>query len=128
MTSKEYLESIGKLERKISAMKLRSQEYDRLSLSLPSQDFSRERVQTSPNLEAPFVKWVMKKVDLDRQIEEYEKNLKNLKAEALLKIEELENEDYKNVLVMRYLKYMSWDDISKALYISVSTVKRWKDN
>lgn len=125
MTSKEYLEQIGKLEHKIKCMRFRSQEYDRLSMSLPSQDFTRERVQTTPNLDAPFVKWISKKADLDRQIELKEKELETLKGEALLKIESLENEDLKNVLVMRYIKYMQLTDVAKELYISLSTAKRW---
>lgn len=128
MTSKEYLEQIGKLEHKIKCMKLRSEEYDRLSMSLPSQDFTRDRVQTTPNLDAPFVKWIMKKAELDKQIENNEKKLKELRAEAVLKIEELDNENYKNVLVLRYLKYMNWDDICCYLFASKRTVMRWHEN
>lgn len=128
MTSKEYLEQIGKLEHKIKCMKLRSEEYDRLSMSLPSQDFTRDRVQTTPNLDAPFVKWIMKKADLDKQIENNEKKLKELRAEAVLKIEELDNENYKNVLVLRYLKYMNWDDICCYLFAAKRTVMRWHEN
>lgn len=128
MTSKEYLEQIGKLEHKIKCMKLRSEEYDRLSMSLPSQDFTRDRVQTTPNLDAPFVKWIMKKAELDKQIENNEKKLKELRAEAVLKIEELDNENYKNVLVLRYLKYMNWDDICCYLFAAKRTVMRWHEN
>ena len=127
MTSKEYLEQIGKLEHKIKCMRFRSQEYDRLSMSLPSQDFTRDRVQTSPNLEAPFVKWIMKKADLDKQIEENEKKLKELKTQVILKIEEIDDENYKNVLVLRYLKYMTWDEISSELYTAKRTVMRWHE-
>ncbi len=128
MTSKEYLEQIGKLEHKIKCMKLRSEEYDRLSMSLPTQDFTRDRVQTTPNLDAPFVKWIMKKAELDKQIENNEKKLKELRAEAVLKIEELDNENYKNVLVLRYLKYMNWDDICCYLFAAKRTVMRWHEN
>lgn len=126
MTSKEYLERIGKLERKINAMKMRSKEYDRLSLSVSSVTYG-ERIGSNPNrnTEAPFLKWIIKKHDLDVEIEKLEKKLKDMQAEALLKIEELENEDFKNVLVMRYLKQMEWKDIAKELYVSLSTCKRW---
>jgi len=125
MTAKEYLEQIGKLDKKIKAMKMRSEEYDRLSLSIPGQDFSRERVDHTPNYEAPFVKWIIKKHDLDVQIKELEEQLKNLQAEALLKIESLDNEDYKNVLMMRYVKNMDLNEVAKYLFISLSTAKRW---
>lgn len=125
MTSKEYLEQIGKLEHKIKCMKFRSQEYDRLSMSLPSQDFTRDRVQTTPNLEAPFVKWIMKKVDLDNRIEEEEKKLEVLKGEALMKIESLDSEDYKNLLILKYIQFKTFDEIANMLFISIATVKRW---
>ncbi|MDY2895337.1 MAG: sigma factor-like helix-turn-helix DNA-binding protein [Candidatus Enterosoma sp.] len=126
MTTKEYLERIGKLERKINAMKMRSQEYDRLSLSIPGPSYG-ERIGSNPNrnTEAPFLKWLIKKHDLDLEIEKLEKKLKDMQAEALLKIEELDNEDYKNVLVMRYIKGIEWKEISQSLYVSLSTVKRW---
>ena len=126
MTAKEYLERIGKLERKISAMKMRSAEYDRLSLSIPGPSYG-EKIGSNPNrnTEAPFLRWIIKKHDLDLEIEKLEKKLKDMQAEALLKIEELDNEDYKNVLVMRYIKGIEWKEISQSLYVSLSTVKRW---
>ena len=48
-----------------------------------------------------------------------------LKAEAILKIEELENEDYKNLLVLKYLKFQTIEEIASKLCTSVATVKRW---
>ena len=57
--------------------------------------------------------------DLDIQFE-----VGNLQAEALLKIESLDNEDYKNVLMMRYVKNMDLNEVAKYLFISLSTAKR----
>ena len=36
-----------------------------------------------------------------------------------------ENEDYKNVLIYRYIKDMSLSEVATKLYISLSTAKRW---
>ena len=126
MTSKEYLEQIYKLDHKIKAMELRSQEYERLSYSIPGPSYG-ERIGSNPNrnLEAPFVKWIMKKDEIDRKIKQFKSDLDTLKAEALLKIEELENEDYKNLLVLKYIKFQTIEEIASKLYISVATVKRW---
>ena len=125
MTVKEYLEWIGKLERKINDMKMRSKEYDRFSLSIPGPSYC-ERIGSNPNrnTEAPFVKWLIKKYDLDLEIEKLEKKLKDMQAEALLKIEELDNEDYKNVLVMRYIKGFEWKDLSQSLYVKLKYCKK----
>lgn len=128
MTSKEYLERIGKLERKINAMKMRSSEYDRLSLSIPSPSYG-EKIGSNPNrnTDAPFLKWIIKKHEIDAEIVKLEAKLKEMQADALLKIEALDSEDHKNVLMMRYIKYMEWNDICKSLFASRRTIMRWHE-
>jgi DNA-directed RNA polymerase specialized sigma24 family protein len=52
-----------------------------------------------------------------------------LKSDFLsIVIETLENEDYKNVLALRYISCLTWGEICGKLYISLSTVKRWHQN
>lgn len=65
------------------------------------------------------------KSEIDRKIKQFKSDLDTLRAEALLKIEELENEDYKNLLVLKYLKFQAIEEIASKLYVSVATVKRW---
>lgn len=125
MTAKEYLMQVQKLEYKISRMKLRSEEYERLSHSIAGPNYDREPVSGTRNLDAPFVKWILKKADLDREIESLEEKLVNLKAEIVLTIEKLDSEDYKNVLVMHYINGLPFSDIAESLYVSESTVFRW---
>lgn len=127
MTSKEYLEQIGKLEHAIRCMKMRSEYYDKMSLSIPGPCLNREGSNGTKNLDAPFVKWLNKKFDIDAEIESKEEELKNLKAEVLLKIETLNNEDYKCILIEKYFNQINWDDIAAKLYVSRSTVKRWHE-
>jgi len=125
MTAKEYLMQVQKLEYKISRMKLRSEEYERLSHSIPGPNYDREPVSGTRNLDAPFIKWIMKKADIDREIEYLEEKLVNLKAEIMLTIEKLDSEDYKNVLVMHYINGLPFGEIAENLYVSESTVFRW---
>ena len=42
-------------------------------------------------------------------------------------IESLENEEYKTILVKRYIEGLNWDDIASLIYISKSKIKRWHD-
>ena len=128
MTAKEYLMQVKKLEYKISRMKERSEEYERLSHSISSPKYDCEPVSGTRNLEAPFVKWIMKKCDLDKEIEALEEKLINLKAEVMLTIETLDNEDYKNVLVLHYINGVAWDEIAERMFVSVSTVFNWHRN
>ena len=126
MTAKEYLEQIGKLEHKIQCMKERAEYYDHMSLSIPGPSYG-EKIGSNPNrnLEAPFIKWLIKLDEIKLEIAKKEEELKNLKAEALMKIEDLDNEDYKTILVKRYIEGCKWDDIADLICVSKSTLKRW---
>lgn len=128
MTAKEYLSQIQKLEYKISRMKLRAEEYQRLSESIPGQNYDGIRVDCTRNHDAPFVKWLMKKADLEQEISVLEEKLANLKAEIMMCIERLDNEDYKNVLVMHYIKGLPWTEIANRMYVVERTIYRWHNN
>lgn len=125
MTAKEYLSQIQRLEYKISRMKLCAEEYQRLSESIPGQSYDGICVDGTRNLDAPFVKWLMKKADLEQEIKVLEEKLANLKAEVMVCIERLDNEDYKNVLVMHYIKGLPWTDIAHRMYVVERTIYRW---
>ena len=128
MDSKEYLEQIRKLEHKIYCMKLRSEYYNTMSLSIPGPTYG-EKIGSNPNrnTEAPFLKWLFKKDEIDREIGKLEEKLNSLKAEAIVKIETLENEDYKTILIKRYIEGCKWEEIANLIYVSKSTVKRWHE-
>ena len=128
MDSKEYLEQIRKLEHKIYCMKLRSEYYNTMSLSIPGPTYG-EKIGSNPNrnTEAPFLRWLFKKDEIDREIGKLEEKLNSLKAEAIVKIETLENEDYKTILIKRYIEGCKWEEIANLIYVSKSTVKRWHE-
>jgi len=125
VTSKEYLSQVYHLEQRIKQLKLRSEEFERLSLSVPGPNYDGIRVDGTRNLDAPFVKWLIKKDEVDRKIQALEEKVANLKVEILAVIDALENEDYKNILIMRYLDTLTWEEIATKMYYSVATVKRW---
>ena len=128
MDAKEYLMQIKKLEHKIYCMKLRLEEYDRMSLSIPGPSYG-EKIGSNPNrnTDAPFVKWIYKKIEIDEKIKSLEEKLKNIKSQALLIIEELENEDFKTILVKRYIEGENWDVIASTIFVSKRTAIRWHD-
>lgn len=125
MEAKEYLLQVRNLKYKVEKMKVRSKEYERLADSIPSPTYDKELIDGSISQEAPFVKWVLKKCDLDKKIENMEKKLVILKEEVVTTIEQLDNEDYKNVLLMHYINDLSFEEISKRLFVSESTIFRW---
>lgn len=110
-------------------MKLRSEYYDKMSLSILGPTFGEEIGSNSNrNTEAPFMKWLFKKDEIDCEISKLVEKLNSLKAEAIVKIEALENEDYKIILVKRYIEGCKWDDIADLIFVSKSTLKRWHED
>ncbi len=128
MNAREYLERIKTLETEIRYMKMRCEYFDEMSLSIPGPCLDREVLSPNKNLQAPFVKWLNKKFDIEIEIKNKEEELKNLKAEALLKIEAMNSEDYKCILIERYFNHRNWDDIATKIYVSRSTIKRWHED
>lgn len=128
MTNKEYLSQVYHLELKIKQLQLRSEEFERLSNTVPSSNYDGIRVDGTHNQEAPYVKWIVKKSEVDNKIADLKKELERLKVEILQVIEKMENEDYKNLLIMRYLDTQTWEKIAENLYCSTSTAKRWHKN
>lgn len=125
MTAKEYLSQVYKLDHKIYLMKLEVEEYRRLASSIPGQDFTRERVQTTRNLEAPFVKWIYKAIDKEDEIKRKMEELLKIKTEVLSVIDKIENDNLRVVLKLRYIDSLSWSEIAEKIYASDKTVRRW---
>ena len=71
------------------------------------------------------MKWLFKKDEIDCEISKLVEKLNSLKAEAIVKIEALENEDCKVILVKRYIEGWKWDEIADLICVSKFTLKRW---
>lgn len=125
MTKEEYLNQVGRLQHKLKMMKLRAEEYEELANSIPTQNYSRERVSGTRNLEAPFVKWLNKLWDLEIDMKEVEQKLDEKRAEIITVIEALSDENQKSVLMLRYISLLSFNQITNKMYFSLSTIKRW---
>lgn len=125
MTKEEYLNQVGRLQHKLKMMKLRAEQYEELANSIPTQNYSRERVSGTRNLEAPFVKWLNKLWDLEIDMKEVEQKLDEKRAEVITVIEALSDENQKSVLMLRYISLLSFNQIINKMYFSLSTIKRW---
>lgn len=113
-----------KLQQKLKSMHLRAEEYDRLASSVPGPNYSGVRVDGTRSLEAPFVKWISKLTDLEAKIKETEAELEKVKTEVVATIEALDDEREKDVLMLRYISCMTWDEILEKLYLSKPTAMR----
>lgn len=125
MTKIDYLSQLGKLRTKIERMLERIEEYTNLAQSPATANYSDVKVKGTPSGEAPFVKWVYKIIELEQKVAEMQDELQTLQAKVITAIEQLDNDDYKSLLVLRYLQNMEWEAISAKLYISTTTAYRW---
>lgn len=84
------------------------------------------RMPKSPNIdtEAPFVKWMIKRKTAEDELKELVKKSNLIKQETEKTIMALNDESYEMILVMRYLDWMTWEDIESRLYCSAATIKR----
>lgn len=124
MTKQDYLTQVAVLNRAIAKKRERVAEYRDLASS-PTASPLGTRVDKTRSCEAPFAKWVYKIVELEAEIEKLQERVDTIQAVIVGAIEALENEDYKTLLVYRYLKDMSWDSVAAKMFISRWTAMRW---
>lgn len=124
MSLREKLYAIQKLRSKISKQEELIQYYETMSHSLGGGGYE-EKVQCTRNLDAPFVKWIYKKVDAESDLKVMKKDLLALKDEAALLIEKVDNGDYKMILTYRYIMNKDWPTIIGLVNLGESTTYRY---
>lgn len=127
MTAKEYLCQAHELEIKIQCLKAEVEEYKDLASSISGSNFDREVVDRTRNTDAPYVRWVLKVYEKEEEIKRMEALLADVKGNILLAIDKLDNSTYRMVLLYRYIRWMSWDEIAYKMYASSATVRRYHD-
>jgi DNA-directed RNA polymerase specialized sigma subunit len=127
MDLKEYLCRYHVTEEKILKLQQIVAEYLRLANTIPGVNLDQIRVDGTRRLDAPFEKWILKALDDELLIEELKKQLPLIKCEIISLIDELEDKEYKMILIHRYIDWLSWTEISQKLYYSSSKIRRMHD-
>ena len=125
---KEYLSRYHNTKLKIQKLQALVDEYIRLANQVPGVQFDKIRVDGGKNLKAPFEKWILQALDYELEVKDMEKNLPIIKADTLKTIEQLNDSEMERVLILRYIDWLTWNQIADEMYISRSTVKRWHLN
>ena len=124
MEKKEYLCRYHNLIEKIDKKKAYIAFCEEKAKSIPGQDFSVERVDHTPSYEAPFVKWVLRGLDAERELKDLEEAASKVKNEIESTISKMINEDERMVLILHYIDWLSWTEIEDAMFASKSTLMR----
>lgn len=124
MTNKEYLRQAYRLDKKINSdieelARLREMA---VSISTPSLG---EKIQTSYQGEAPFVRCVEKILILEEKINREIEVMVGLKGQMHDVIAAVPDMDERLVLRYRYIHNMTWEQIGDELNADRTTVYRW---
>ena len=125
MTKEEYLSRAAVVGRQIKKLEENIGYYRELACSPTSSAPSGDRVQKSRNTAAPFEGMIMKILELEQKLETLKAKQGALQAEIMTAIESLDSEDYKSVLVLRYLQDLEWNMVAAKINASVAMVYRW---
>lgn len=105
MKAKEYLQQLQRLDTVIN-QKIKEVDDLRLkSRSVGSIDYSKERVQTSPSGDAPFVKLIGRIIDLEAEINAEIDAFVDEKHRIINQIQALKNSKYIKILYKHYVEF-----------------------
>ena len=124
MTSKEYLRQAYRLDHRINSD---IEEMERLrdmagSVSSPSLE---ERHNPNRPTEAPFVRCIMRVMELEEKINAEIDRLVALKEQMRGVIDTVRDKDEQMVLRYRYIHNMTWEQIGIELNADARTIRRW---
>lgn len=105
MKAKEYLQQLQRLDTMINQ---KIKELGDLRLMLQSAggiDYSKERVQSSPSGDAPFVKPVLRMIELEQEINAEIDRFVDEKHEIINQIQALQNPKHIDILYKHYVEF-----------------------
>ena len=123
MMAKEFLRQVYRLNELINSDLEELQNLRELSRSVSSPVFE-EKISGTRNTDPPFVRYVGKIIDLEKQIQQEVDRLVKLKSDIREAINQMQNVDEKLLLRYRYINFLNWEEICVNLNVSIRTVHR----
>lgn len=112
MKAKEYLQQLQRLDTVINQKIKEVQDLRIQAQSTGGLDYSKERVQTSPFGDAPFVKPICRIIDLEAEINAEIDRFVDEKHKIINQIQGLKNSDYISLLFKRYVEFKKFETIA----------------
>lgn len=124
MTAKEYLSQAYRLDQRIDSNIAEITRLREMACGISSPSWE-EKVQTSRNTDAPFVRCLEKIMDLEKVVNGEIDTLVDLKRQIRTTIESVPNTDEQLVLRYRYIHNCTWEQIGNELNADARTIRRW---
>jgi DNA-directed RNA polymerase specialized sigma subunit len=124
MTAKQYLRQAYRLNELINSHIKELESLKLLSTSLPSTDFSQERVQGGQLPGDRISNIIAKIVDLEKQINDEIDSFIELKKEVHNVINAVTSSNERLVLRCRYIEFLTWEQTADRMAYSIKQVHR----
>ena len=123
------LEELRALRTKITRLEGQIEYCKEQSMKIPGPVWGEEKLHTQPSGKAPFEKWVLKQLDLEKDVralqEEFE--AKSIKAaEAIQSM--IDDEQVLKAILYREVSFMKYTEIAEKMGVSKSYVYRLHDS
>ena len=105
MKAKEYLQQLQRLDTMINQKIKELGDLRLMSQSVGGIDYSKERVQSSPSGDAPFVKPVLRMIELEQEINAEIDRFVDEKHEIINQIQALQNPTHIDILYKHYVEF-----------------------
>ena len=105
MKAKEYLQQLQRLDTVINQKIKELGDLRLKSKSTGAIDYSKERVQSSPSGDAPFVKPVLRMIELEQEINAEIDRFVDEKHEIINQIQALQNPKHIDILYKHYVEF-----------------------
>ena len=123
MTAKKFLERALQLDERIDSHVADLNQYRRLAMNIPGSRLDERVSHSAPN-EAPFVKWVERIVDKEKEINEEIDRLVAIKLEISSFIDRIDNPRWQCLLRSRYVMCRPWAAVAEEMNYGMSSVYR----
>lgn len=124
MNAKKYLNQAYKLNERIKDKEERIADLKEFMTSIGATDYSKDRVQTSPQSDATYTRQVAKVIELEDKLKDDILKLHQLKIEISQAIDDVDDVNCSLVLSKRYILMKTWEQIAEEMTYSVSQVQR----
>ena len=121
----KILSEIKELRRRIEGELEMVSYYDAMASLIPGPVYGEENIHHERSNKAPFEKWIGKKLDMERKVEEDEIRLKDLIDEATMMLEGIRDLRYRCILLYRDVLGLDYSETSKRMEIARSTAYRF---
>ena len=125
MRVETYLSQGRMLNQRINYQLKKLGELKKAACSLPAVTIRKDKVQTSTDGDAPFVRALIRVEEMEERINREIDMLADLKEEIMGVIGQVDSEELQMVLIYRYLEGMTWEEIGSEMKANARTVRRW---